>query len=203
LKSNKFVLTLGLMFGFIAGPVMAETPDDVGRGVPSEGGASIPDYDRLDPALARASTMALNPTCPTSGLVAFSVTGAGHVSQGNPTLLGYQSTFTNTGGGWTPGGGTFIAPCSGLYVFTTSFMREASSAYSGTSDDVFIHIYLNGASRGYAWSGQANIIRSTGTYTVALLLQQGDYVQTYVSSQSGYKRHLNKYDFTGYLVKPY
>ena len=201
LESNKFVLASGLMFSLVAGPVMAEPLDGGGREVQSDDSASISDYDMLDPAFARASRMTLNPACPTSGLVAFSVTGTSHISQGNATLLGYQSTVTNTGGGWTPGGGTFIAPCSGLYVFTTSFVRQASSTYGGTSDDVYIYIYLNGGSRGFAWSGEASVNRSTGTYTVALLLQPGDYVQTYVTTPNGVKRHLNKYDFTGYLVK--
>ncbi|MFY0569917.1 C1q-like domain-containing protein [Archangium lansingense] len=191
------------MFSLIAGPVMAESPDGVSRGVQSDAIAIIPDYDRLDPALAQTSRSALIPQCPASGLVAFSVTGISHISQGNATLLGYQSTLTNAGGGWTPGGSTFITPCSGLYVFTASFVRAYSTSAGSTWDDVYVHIFLNGASMGYAWAGQADISRSTGTYTVSLLLQQGDYIQTFVTSQSGYKRYLNKYDLTGYLVRPF
>lgn len=203
MNSKNFVLAVGLMFGLIAGSAMAETPEGAGNGVPSDASAIIPDYDRLDPTLARAFSATLIPQCPASGVVAFSVTGTGHISQGNATLLGYQSTFTNAGDGWTPGGGTFIAPCSGLYVFTASFVRYGSSSAGTTLDDVYVHIFLNGASAGYAWAGQADVSRSTGTYTVSLLLRQGDYVQTFVASQSGYKRQLNKYDLTGYLVRPF
>jgi hypothetical protein len=169
----------------------------------AEGGDAamvISDYLREDPALG--SNFQGTAVCPSDGLVAFTVSGAGHISQGGATFLGYSSTYTNLGGGWVAGGGTFSAPCTGLYVFTVSFVRGVTDG--GTHDDVYVHIYQNGVHKGYAWAGQTvDNDRSTGSYTVALFLNAGDYVQTYTSSQSGLKRRLDQYNFTGYLVKAY
>ncbi len=203
MKSNNLILVFGLTFGLIAGSALAEPPDAAARGAQPDESVRIPNYDMLDPELARGSVAALTSNCPTSGIVAFSVTGTNHISQGGLTLLGYQTTYTNEGGGWTPGGATFLAPCSGLYVFTVSLVRSASTASATTFSDVYISIYLNGVSKGFAWAGAAtDVTRTAGAYTVTLLLQQGDAVQTFVSSAGSAKRHLSKYDFTGYLVKP-
>jgi hypothetical protein len=60
----------------------------------------------------------------------------------------------------------------------------------------------NGIDKGYAWSGAGAGTRDTGTYTLTLFLQQGDYIQTFVSSQGGATRHLIRYNFTGHLIKP-
>ncbi|KFE64398.1 hypothetical protein DB31_2192 [Hyalangium minutum] len=65
-----------------------------------------------------------------------------------------------------------------------------------------MHIHHNGIDKGYAWSGAGAGNRDTGTYSLVLLLNQGDYVQTFVSSGSGgATRHLMRYNFTGHLVK--
>ncbi len=105
------------------------------------------------------------------------------------------------GGGWTPGGGTFIAPCPGLYSFSISFVKDAYY-HGGTTNDVFVHITHNGVEKGYAWSGAGAGNRDTGAYNLVLLLQQGDYVQTFVSSDgNGATRHLARYNFTGHLVR--
>jgi hypothetical protein len=158
----------------------------------------VKDYLRADPALG-SGFQATGP-CPSDGMVAFSVIGSNHISQGGATLLGYQSTATNLGGGWVSGGGTFSAPCTGLYVFTVSFVRGATDG--GTHDDVFVSIHQNGVSKGTASAGEtADNDRSTGTYTVALFLKEGDYIQTYTTSQSGFKRRLDGYNLTGYMVK--
>ncbi|REG32748.1 C1q domain-containing protein [Archangium gephyra] len=158
----------------------------------------VKDYLRADPALG--SGFQATGLCPADRMVAFSVSGSNHISQGGATLLGYQSTVTNLGGGWVSGGGTFSAPCTGLYVFTVSFVRGATDG--GTHDDVFVSIHQNGVSRGSAWAGQTvDNERSTGTHTVALFLQEGDYIQTYTTSQSGFKRRLDVYSLTGHMVK--
>ncbi len=161
----------------------------------------VANYKQLDPALATT-----NPTnylyCPASGVVAFSVSGQGHISEGANTLLGYSTTYTNEGGGWIPGGGSFVAPCRGLYVFSVSFVRDP--AYGGTSNDVRVFVTKNGASQGYAWAGSTSTAqRTTGTYEVALILNQGDYVQTFVNSDGGYKRYLGLYNLTGFLVRQF
>lgn len=159
----------------------------------------VPNYQRVDASLKTA--VHTTAACPSTGMVAFSVTGTGHVSQGGDTLLGYQNTYTSLGGGWVHGGGTFIAPCTGLYSFTVSFVKDPYY-YEGTYDDVFVHVAHNGIYKGHAWSGTTTALgRSTGTYTVALFMHAGDYLQTFAASQNGRKRHLGQFNLTGYMVK--
>jgi len=159
----------------------------------------VPNDLREDPALSRDFQASVH--CPSTEIVAFTATGSEHVSQGGPLLLAYPSTITNVGGGWVNGGGTFIAPCSGLYVFTVSFVKDPYYD-SGTTNDVYVSIMRNGASRGSAWAGQTTgAARVTGTYTVSLLLDAGDNVRTYVSSEAEQRRRLGRFTFTGYLVK--
>jgi hypothetical protein len=159
----------------------------------------IPNYQREDPTL-RSNFQGTAP-CPSTGIVAFSVTGGPHISQGGYTLLGYEGTYTNLGGGWVPGGGSFIAPCTGLYSFTVSFVKDPY--YDGaTLNDVYVSVMHNGVSKGYAWAGATTTTaRETGTYTVAVFMNAGDYVQTYVSSDGGAKRRIGRFNLTGYLVK--
>ncbi len=65
-----------------------------------------------------------------------------------------------------------------------------------------VHVAHNGIYKGYAWSGVTNASgRSTGTYTVALFMNAGDYLQTFAASQNGRKRHLGQFNLTGYMVK--
>jgi hypothetical protein len=161
------------------------------------------DYKKADAVLNQQPQAAFTESCPASGIVVFSAVGEHHVSSGGLTLLGYSGTYESVGGGWTPGGGTFIAPCRGLYFFSISFVKDAYY-YGGTTDDVYVTITRNGVGKGYAWSGAGDGSRSTGTYSVSLLLEAGDYVQTFVSSDGGgATRHLARYNFTGHLVRPY
>ncbi len=158
----------------------------------------VPNYRTIDPTVSR--TLA-TPPCPADGLVAFTVQGAAHVSQGGTTLLGYSYTITNTGGGWVPGGGTFIAPCAGLYSFTVTLVKDPYKN-DGTSNDVYLYITHNGSNKGYAWAGQTSTAaRETGTYTLATTMDAGDYVQTFAGSDGGEKRNIGKYNFTGFLVR--
>jgi hypothetical protein len=159
----------------------------------------VPNYRLVDASIHSAVQTA--GACPSTGIVAFSVTGGGHISQGGATLLGYQATHTNLGGGWVNGGGTFIAPCTGLYSFTVSFVKDPYY-YDGTYDDVFIYVAHNGTYKGYAWSGEDSVLnRNTGTYTVALFMNAGDYLQTFAESDSGRKRHISQFNLTGFMVK--
>ncbi len=204
MRAKMCVIACAVVMGFIANPAMAKVEGELGEGGPGQG-PNIPDYKRIDPSLDRVSKRDLNPACPDSGFVAFSVTGTNHISQGAYTLLGYSITTTNAGGGWTPGGSTFIAPCAGLYVFTASLVKTYSASSGTTASDAYMYIYKNGVSQGVAWAGAAaDVIRTGGSYTVSLLLNEGDYVQTFVySGAAGSKRLLSRYDFTGYLVKAY
>jgi hypothetical protein len=189
---------------------------DLGDVVSSDENQRMPDFQVTEASLAQMAQNAqlqppvadivkppANVVCPADGRVAFSVTGASHVSQGNALLLGYNDKiYTNVGGGWPNvlNGSTFTAPCTGLYVFTVSFVRD-SMYNGGSTDDVYVFIDKNGTSMGSAWSGEANVYRMTGTYTVTMMLSAGDSVHTTVGSDGGYKRHLANYNFSGFLLK--
>lgn len=138
--------------------------------------------------------------CPPDYRVAFTALGNTHVSAAGLTLLGYGTTITNVGGGWIPGGGSFVAPCRGVYSFTSTFVKD-SYYWGGTIDDVHIVMTKNGSSVGFAWSGEGAGRRGTGTHTVHLLLNIGDVIQTYASSDGGVLRHLSLYEFTGALIR--
>ncbi len=157
-------------------------------------------YKTVDPTTARETELLAGTRCPESGIVAFSVSGGGHVSEGGLVLLSYPTTHTQEGGGWAAGGGTFVAPCTGLYFFNVSFVKDAYH-YGATANDVSVHVLKNGENKGRAMSGQGHVDRDTGVYSVTLFLTQGDYVQTFASSDGNLKRHLLEYNFTGHLVK--
>jgi hypothetical protein len=120
-------------------------------------------------------------------------------------LLFYQDTKTNlVGFFWT--GATFIAPTSGTYFFTISLVTDTNSG--DENDDVFVHITRNGQSLGFAWKGEqalqrvpnGGLSRIGASYSVTTQLNQGDLIQTFVSSDSGRKRTLHKFDFTGFRI---
>ncbi len=128
--------------------------------------------------------------------VAFSATGEGHLSEDSEVLLSYNTTFTNEGGGWN--GSQFTAPVDGLYFFYISFVRDTEN--NGTNNDVWIEIKKNGISYGVAWSREAAVDGSTGTYAVVIQMAEGDYVETFVNTELGRKRHLAYYSLTGYRL---
>lgn len=158
------------------------------------------DYKTVDPTTAREAELSAGARCPESGIVAFSASGNGHVSEGGLVLLSYPTTHTQEGGGWGSGGGTFVAPCTGLYFFNVSFVKDAYH-YGASANDVFVHVLKNGTAKGRALSGQGHVDRDTGAYSVTLFLEKGDYVQTFAASDGNLKRHLLEYNFTGHLVK--
>jgi hypothetical protein len=190
----------GLATPFVADTALANNKSDDAADARTDM-RIVPDYRTVDPALPAFFETYDTSLCPQSGIVAFSAYGLWHVSQGGGTLLTYPNVITNAGAGWSNGGGTFVAPCAGLYYFTVSFVKDSYS-YGGTKDDVYVCILQNGADKGCAWAGE-NIEsdRVTGSYSVALMLEQGDYVQTFAFSDVGLKRHLAKFNFTGYLVR--
>lgn len=201
MKTSRVLLLSGLISLLTPGSAWAEAPAEAGReaGPPKEQ-VLFAQYKTVDPTTARQSELLAGTRCPESGIVAFSVSGRGHVSEGGLVLLSYPTTHTQEGGGWGAGGGTFVAPCTGLYFFNISFVKDAYH-YGATANDVFVHILKDGANKGRALSGQGHVDRDTGVYGVTLFLEQGDYVQTFVSSDGRMKRHLLEYNFTGHLVK--
>lgn len=141
--------------------------------------------------------------CPPDGRVAFSVIGRGPASQGPALTLAYNTAIvTNVGGGWStaPGGSTFTAPCDGIYVFAVSFVRDPYY-YSGTNDDVWVSVMKNGHSMGRAWAGETDgRQRSTGAYTVSLVLAQGDEITTLLDNDGSEPRHPAEFNFTGFRL---
>ncbi|WP_164020827.1 C1q-like domain-containing protein [Pyxidicoccus trucidator] len=193
-------LVFGIASSLIASAAQAEGSDAAVDGARMSGQV-IHDYRTADPVLP-AYLATYNPyLCPESGIVAFSVSGGNHVSEGGATLLGYPHVITNEGANWPTGGGTFVAPCAGLYFFAVSFVKDATN-YGATNRDVYVQILQNGVSKGLAWSGYtADQDRAAGSYSVALVLEQGDYIQTFTFNDTGVKRHLYSYNFTGHLVR--
>lgn len=201
MKGSRILLLSGLVSMLTPSAVRAEEPAVAKREVgPRKEDVRFARYATIDPVVAREAEAVAAASCPDSGLVAFSVSGTGHISQGGLALLGYPTIHTLEGGGWAAGGGTFIAPCAGVYFFNVSFVKDAYY-HGATADDVFVHVLKNGVDKGRATSGQGNVDRGTGTYSVTLFLKQGDHVQTFVSSDGDAKRHLLEFNFTGHLVK--
>lgn len=201
MKTSRIPLLSGLVSCLIPGSAWAEAPADAGREAGSRKERVLfAQYKTVDPTTARQAELLVGTRCPESGLVAFSVSGSGHVSEGGLALLSYPTTYTQVGGGWGAGGGTFVAPCTGLYFFNLSFVKDAYY-HGATAHDVSVHILRNGEHKGRALSGQGHVDRDTGVYGVTLFLQQGDYVQTFVASEGSLKRHLLEYNFSGHLVR--
>jgi hypothetical protein len=71
----------------------------------------------------------------------------------------------------------------------------------GTTDDVYLSLYKNGESRGFAIAGETSSRRVTGAYTGAMFLERGDVVQTFASADGNKNRHLLHYFMTGYFVR--
>ena len=133
--------------------------------------------------------------------IAVSVYGSNHVTSGQDVVLTYPNVVTNEGGAWY-GNSTFIAPCKGLYFFSINFVKD-SYYNNGTQDDVFIYLTKNGSSAGLgvgAWSGEGAGRRGTGAFSIILRLKPGDWIQTWVRSDGGYKRHVMSYNFTAHRI---
>jgi hypothetical protein len=201
MKTSRVLLLSGLVSLLTPGLGWAEEPLAAARRTgPQKARVLFADYKTVDPTTAREAELQAGTRCPESGIVAFSVSGNGHVSEGELVLLSYPTTHTQEGGGWGTGGGTFVAPCTGLYFFNVSFVKDAYH-YGASANDVFVHVLKNGTGKGRAMSGQGHVDRDTGAYSVTLFLEQGDYVQTFAASDGNLKRHLLEYNFTGHLVK--
>lgn len=200
-KSRVLLLVSGLVSMLTPGLGRAVEPvPATWQAVPRKAQVVFADYKTVDPTTARETELLAGTRCPESGIVAFSVSGSSHVSEGGLALLSYPTAHTQEGGGWASGGGTFVAPCTGLYFFNVSFVKDAYH-YGATANDVSVHVMKNGTAKGRAMSGQGHVDRATGTYSVTLFLRQGDYVQTYASSDGNLRRHLLEYNFSGHLVK--
>ena len=200
MKTSRVLLLSGLSL-LIPGLAWAEEPVPATRQAGAQKARVLfADYKTVDPTTAREAELSAGARCPESGIVAFSASGNGHVSEGGLVLLSYPTTHTQEGGGWGTGGGTFVAPCTGLYFFNVSFVKDAYH-YGASANDVFVHVLKNGTAKGRALSGQGHVDRDTGAYSVTLFLEKGDYVQTFAASDGNLKRHLLEYNFTGHLVK--
>ena len=129
----------------------------------------------------------------------FSAQGKTHTSDGNPDLMVYSSppNVNVPSGSWS--GSTCTVPVAGVYFFCITFVKD-SFYEGGTQDDVWVELRVNGNIIGHAWSGEGDGRRSTGAFNAALPLKVGDRVETWASSDGGYKRHIAEYQFSGFLV---
>lgn len=132
--------------------------------------------------------------------LAFTVRGAGHVSQGAPAKLAFQVVDLNESWGWN--GQDFVAPVSGIYHFDTSFVKD-SYYFNGTQEDVTVEIIKNGAASAplaAAWSGEGAGGRGTGCVSFNTRLQVGDVISAMVKCDGSQNRHLAMYTFSGHLI---
>lgn len=129
--------------------------------------------------------------------VAFTVRGFNHVSIGPGKVIGYATIDLNEGWGWTGGTNVFVAPVSGIYHFTVSFVGGTSG---GTSSDLFVAIQKNGTTVARGWSAAASGQRGTGCVSINVRLQTGDMVRTVAQSGTGTTRHIAEYNFEGHLI---
>ena len=89
------------------------------------------------------------------------------VSNAANYILAFDEVITNVGNAYHPHSGTFIAPRSGLYVFTWT-IRQSGNNYHTTellvNNKIVNAIHLN----------PGNTIDGTGTGTVVVHVNQGD-----------------------------
>ena len=131
----------------------------------------------------------------------FSVFSKEHVSQGAANLLDFSSIESQSGTGWN-GTNLFIAPVSGFYEFSLSFLKDTMQQ-DGTSDDVFLTVYLNGKPTYImAWSGQDSGKRSFASAQGVLELKETDEVQVLARSDGNFKRVVRNTIFSGKLIAP-
>ncbi|MCK6447728.1 MAG: hypothetical protein L6Q99_15150 [Planctomycetes bacterium] len=134
---------------------------------------------------------------------AFSVSGNGHTSVGNPDLVAFSNETLDSSSSWN--GNSFTAPKKGCYYFDLSFVRD--SAYNGgTWDDVYLDLLVNGVLIGSAWAGESDsgevcAKRMTGAYACALELAEGDVIEVQSRSDGGLQRHILKYELTGFRIR--
>lgn len=152
-----------------------------------------------------------NPTSPqqqSAGPIAFSARLSGkakeHVSTGVPTLIEYNKTLSNVGGGWD-GDDTFKVPEDGFYFFSIEFVRDAYSN-GGTADDVYVYLQTkeSGGSpllRANGWAGEGSGNRATGAVSTVLKLTKDTLVRTKAGSDGNVTRYIPDVYFSGFLVK--
>ena len=108
--------------------------------------------------------------------VAFHATRLGmldHITV-NQTLV-FNSVKLNMGNAYHASGGIFIAPVSGIYIFSTSV------TFNNNQDESHMIIEKNGVEIAGAYGNARNGLHEQGSVTVVLDLKVGD--EVYVSNQ--------------------
>jgi hypothetical protein len=131
--------------------------------------------------------------CGPAKSIAASVYNKQFGADGTETLVQYDQTVTNEGGGWITSSNTFIAPCAGLYEFSASFVTDSfypCPSVPGTLDDVYVifkkstpPLYDDPTTVGDpygAYRGQMHTAndRGTGVYSFFIRLNAKDAMQT-------------------------
>jgi len=128
--------------------------------------------------------------------VAFLATLADHAeSLGADQIIAFENVITNVGDAYNSHAGVFIAPVSGIYVFSTSIMsyRSTQSHYAFKRNDVVVtYMFYHGDA--------LNAYDTTGS-TVTLQLSKGDDVAV-VNLDSDKDVNGSHYSsFTGFLLQ--
>jgi hypothetical protein len=108
--------------------------------------------------------------------VAFHATRTGTLDhiRVNQTLV-FNSVKLNIGSGYHASGGIFIAPVSGIYIFSTSV------TFNDNGDESHMIIEKNGVEIAGAYGNARNGPHEQGSVTVVMELKVGD--EVYVSNQ--------------------
>lgn len=168
-----------------------------------------------DAQQARLREVAAKGVCKPDKTVAASAYALPTGSSGDDSLVDYPYTVTNVGNAWK-GGDTFVAPCAGVYSFSISFNTDSfypCPTEIGTQDDVIVYFVKSTAplyddaqvvGDGYgAWRGQISngpVKRGQASYTVDLLLNAKDAIQTKVRTDGNVFRCLWSANFSAHLV---
>ncbi len=126
--------------------------------------------------------------------------------EGENVKLTYSKKTIDTHRAWN-GKDTYTVPRDGTYYLTVSYKKDSygdSKKRKGTTDDVYVRIYVNGSEKVRAWAGQTS--SPGGRFDVCKsaiqTLKKKDKVWTAVSSDDHGKlfRHLRDINFALFRI---
>ena len=125
-------------------------------------------------------------------MVAFYATLSDHLHHaGLHQIIAFDNVVTNIGGAYNPHVGTFIAPVTGVYVFSTSLLgygHEETAGGIAKNGHVISSLYLRGVESPYG----------SDSATIVLHLNKGDDVDVQMLSSD---KSLYVYSkFSGFLL---
>jgi hypothetical protein len=109
----------------------------------------------------------------------------------------YSSAYHNTGNHYNSSNGRFTAPVTGSYFIATNHMSDNT----GTQNNVQYAIRVNGSTHQLVYSSNAINVHMRWSWAGVIYLNQGDYIDIFVSSGLNLYGNSNLYtQFSGYLL---